>query len=676
MFGSTALDVAIGLAAVFLVMGLVSSAMLEVLAGHLRFRAKMLREATCELLDGSERNTRRLYRHPLITSLGGSSVSWVRLWRWVASRFGSKARYEEDDSYPSYIPPATISAALLDLITPTSKTGRFINFWSVRATLNGSTGQIQGLTPPKISLQTDSGLRKTLLILLERAEATTVDGPQLDERRLANLRQQIETWYDQSMERLSGEYKRKTQYWLLAIAMVAALVANIDTLAIARGLNASPALRQAMVQFAGEMTTGEAPASPTFRPTTRPATTAPTTQAWDTKVKELAAVGLPLGWPETATITDVIKPEKLLGIAITGLAASLGAPFWFDLLCKMVNLRATGKRIAPETGTSAEPERTGDETKQGEAATQAPAAANAAPGGAVAVAASLPPSLPADYWEADARARDFVDFKPLAIGLQLANATNLARASLLVYRNERAALPFIDRFWPFTGRMSFDRNGTQCLLAWDDNKVVVAFRGTELTDLRDIVADAKFSLVPAMAGGTLLAMGRVHAGFLGALEQVRAELDAALAGLPPTASPRAIWITGHSLGAALATLYAAWLNRPGSSLATQQLITFGSPRVGDTRFAGYVEKLLTDRVFRFVNHEDAVTRVPCRLVGYAHVGATLYFEASGQLDQTDAGWIRFLNTVIDAQASFRDLATTSVKDHAMEIYVRKLENLT
>ena len=146
---------------------------------------------------------------------------------------------------------------------------------------------------------------------------------------------------------------------------------------------------------------------------------------------------------------------------------------------------------------------------------------------------------------------------------------------------------------------TFDRGGSQALMAWDGPPAVLAFRGTEADDPTDIIDDALFLPEPWPAGGN------VHMGFAGAFERIWPEIEPQLAGAGP------ILFTGHSLGAALATLAASRQSCAG-------LLTYGSPRVGDRDFG---QALAGQRIRRFVNCCDLVCRVPpepCRHVGELH----------------------------------------------------------
>ena len=174
--------------------------------------------------------------------------------------------------------------------------------------------------------------------------------------------------------------------------------------------------------------------------------------------------------------------------------------------------------------------------------------------------------------------------------------------------------------------VGYARGGTQAFVAHDQaNKItLVAFRGTEPDDPSDLFADANFLLTDwADAAGNR--SGQVHTGFAKASHEKidEAEIFRTLKNLiDPVINSHRILLTGHSLGAALATLMASWL--PGA-----HLYTFGSPRVGDAAFAQSLKNPVMTRV---VNCCDLVTRVPPESgfgFDYQHVGAFAYIDRNG-----------------------------------------------
>jgi hypothetical protein len=154
-----------------------------------------------------------------------------------------------------------------------------------------------------------------------------------------------------------------------------------------------------------------------------------------------------------------------------------------------------------------------------------------------------------------------------------------------------------------------DEQGTQVLVARDSRRAIVAFRGTD--DPRALLSDLN---LPPVQWGTA---GRVHRGFADYLGHVRARLAAII----KDQTGRELVFTGHSLGAAAATLAAnVW---PESTL-----FAFGSPRVGDVAFAATITP---GRVQRFVDCCDIVCRVPPEEFGYVHVGGVLYLTHDRRL---------------------------------------------
>ena len=153
----------------------------------------------------------------------------------------------------------------------------------------------------------------------------------------------------------------------------------------------------------------------------------------------------------------------------------------------------------------------------------------------------------------------------------------------------------------------FSQGSTQCYVASNDRVAFVTFRGTEINHMEDALVDAEFKLM-AWDGE-----GRVHLEFLGALDAVRQPLQTHLA----TLRGRSCFFTGHSLGAALATLAARrWKSLRGEVTG---VYTIGSPRIGDHAFAGF-DTVLAGQSFRYVNGADGVTEVPPSAAGYEHVG--------------------------------------------------------
>jgi hypothetical protein len=228
-----------------------------------------------------------------------------------------------------------------------------------------------------------------------------------------------------------------------------------------------------------------------------------------------------------------------------------------------------------------------------------------------------PPYLEHAYFQG----HDLLPFQADAASFSLANAWWLAEASTLAYADEAFAVEWFKKAG-FDDVRFFDQRSTQCFVASNREFVVVAFRGSEVwrrrgkTDLRvaaaDLMTNADFWLTDWPNGG------KVHRGFKNALDEVWEDLFACLTALQR--GERKIWMTGHSLGAALATLAA---DRFGE---VQGVYTYGSPRVGNLRF----KKNYSNRIYRFVNGSDIVAQIPPEGF-YVHVGEPRFIDREGTI---------------------------------------------
>ncbi|HMG46877.1 MAG TPA: lipase family protein [Allosphingosinicella sp.] len=173
--------------------------------------------------------------------------------------------------------------------------------------------------------------------------------------------------------------------------------------------------------------------------------------------------------------------------------------------------------------------------------------------------------------------------------------------------------------------------GTQGFGTTAGDTAYVAFRGTEIDQIKDIGAD--LNALPAHWGGE----GFVHRGFLDAYESVREKVDNWVAGVAKTH----LVVTGHSLGAAVATLMAARHDQA-------QLVTFGSPRVGSQAFA---DRLAHQTVRRYVDCVDAVPDVP-PAIGYVHVREMIYIDRDGSVRAQPPGTLARLQEGLLARLAY------------------------
>lgn len=207
-----------------------------------------------------------------------------------------------------------------------------------------------------------------------------------------------------------------------------------------------------------------------------------------------------------------------------------------------------------------------------------------------------------------------------------------------------------------------NKSGTQAYFLWNDTDVIIVCRGTQPTELADIASDIKFALVPSSAG-----IGLVHRGFKHSVDLIWDDLVALLDKYSPG---RKVWCTGHSLGAAMATLIATRCCRM-DGLPDPVLFTYGSPRVGDKIYARLMDGLGLEH-HRWVNNEDIVTRNP--LPPYFHYGTLHYFDHNGNLASLTR-WQTFKDRVKGFWTGIKKGKVNFFVNHLMQNYLTNLRNL-
>lgn len=393
------LDVVIGLCFMYLMLSLVCSGINELISWVLSLRANTLyagiqtlpAEPTLRKATGAPSHAslhEALYAHPLIRSL---------------SPQGLLSRLLRNRAKPSYIPSQSVVLALLDTIGEQTIDPRHVaaGIDAVIAELNRANVDIPSdLTDTLRSLRAEgsqavrgvaaqalgdrllhtvqalpsSPPRDTLLTLLQQHQ--TLDGVRLlianmpdgsalkrqlrllvDDQvtTVREFRKRMEVWFDSSMDRVSGVYKRRMQLVSLFVGLVVAVGGGVDTVVVGDALYRNPQLRDSLVAHATQSVQKEQP-SPQLT-TSSP----PQVNGSLERISQAAGAldGLPIGLRYLSQQRSKIDPSlsdgglqywllRTLGMLFTALALSFGAPFWFDLLSKLINIRTAGPR--PERG--------------------------------------------------------------------------------------------------------------------------------------------------------------------------------------------------------------------------------------------------------------------------------------------------------------------------------------
>jgi triacylglycerol lipase len=254
---------------------------------------------------------------------------------------------------------------------------------------------------------------------------------------------------------------------------------------------------------------------------------------------------------------------------------------------------------------------------------------------------------------------------PFSTSFDIGNAIALVRASKLSYEEPGLIETTALREWEYHRFQFVDAGGTQVFLAANDDCVLVCFRGTEVSQIEDWITDTRMELVAGPMNGM------VHAGFYDALSKVWQVVDESLRRLDPLGN-KAIFLTGHSLGAALATLAAARWHDIGRHV--NAIYTFGQPRTGDHAFARNFNFAFMPTTYRVVNQNDLVTRIPPRSFGYSHLGTFKYLTSDRQLVSDIQWWQRFLDGWKVAMENVLHWAQDGVEDHRVCQYRSLLES--
>jgi hypothetical protein len=318
MFGLQMLDVMIGLVFIYVLLALVCTVANEIIAGILDSRTKNLRLGINNLL--GEIPVTMMQR---VRAYVRSSPAALNQQKSLVEEFYSHPLIKtlsEDGTPPSYIPPATFALSLLDMFAPAKGEGE-------RKVEEFAAGV-------KDRLKEYPHIQRTLLILIDESG-----------NDMGKLKSNLEGLFNNAMERVSGWYKKKTQIPLLLLAMFFCILSNADSIRIAKNIYNDGALRSAMVAQAEDYARKAQPL-----PAEKGAATTP---ELDNTVAEIRKLGIRFGWDNEEwqlLRNDWQKkdgpkewPFRVVGYLITALAVSLGAPFWFDMLNKMVSIRAVGK---------------------------------------------------------------------------------------------------------------------------------------------------------------------------------------------------------------------------------------------------------------------------------------------------------------------------------------------
>lgn len=281
MFGSTVLEVAIGLTLCYGTLALIVSTLQEALASAFRLRANTLLDGIKSMLNDPNFSAlaQLVYAHPLVNPHGDGTVNSQRALR----------------ARPSYIESKHFAIALVDSIQQVPG-----NFTRLGA---------------DIAAVKDPQVRRALQALYQRAGGD-----------MQQFQQSVAGWFDSAMERVSGAYKRRSLLMSLLLSLLLTIMFNIDSIHLFQALWQQPALTAHIKAVPG---------------------------GFDRAAFE-AMWALPIGW---TSFPPQLNSDFLLRIAgwlVTASTALFGAPFWFDILQRAMQMRGTGSTPEEHKRTQAE----------------------------------------------------------------------------------------------------------------------------------------------------------------------------------------------------------------------------------------------------------------------------------------------------------------------------------
>lgn len=336
MFGSSILEVAIGLSLMYLLFSLIVTSTMEIISQVLKMRSKTLRQGIENLLnEGGEGLAKKFFEHPLVYAFYKERVQ------------------DSGKASMSYIPSDIFAKTVVDLLCKEK----------------AAEGAVK---------KNMESLKKALMDHQDLAFVRAISGL-IDEKEqsLDKAMKNIASWYDHSMERVSGWYKQKAQKVILLVSVIIVGILDADSIKIAHSLMSNEALRSSIVLEAQAISTkytkdsvGSAAGGDSSKIAheildqtdmmqigfgldeyKKDVESYNKQKALSQKKPDQDGGSRPAGSSSKISFNFILL--KILGLAATVLSISLGAPFWFEVLAKIVNIRSTGQKPGSGNGKEA-----------------------------------------------------------------------------------------------------------------------------------------------------------------------------------------------------------------------------------------------------------------------------------------------------------------------------------
>ncbi|MEH2349060.1 MAG: hypothetical protein V7K55_13805 [Nostoc sp.] len=370
-------DITLGLVFIYLILSLLASEIQELITTLLQWRAKHLKLSIELLLSGGSETDKSdiinaiklvqiLYNDPLINTLNQQTKGKVeKHFRRLTRNPDEKVL--EKESGPSYLPSETFAITLLDTLKipqlinyvkhPSEETRTNLHlilasYKELKKGINDPTSasytkiqEVYGDIDQKfvdfinneLPDEVPDSLIKSLAVIAQRSRIKVGD---LTEE-INQFKNEVETWFDRSMDRASGVYKRNAKGVAILIGISVAFLTNTDTFHLVKRLSEDSVIRSTIAQSASQRI--DYINDPAARRDIE---------------KLLGNASIPIGWQNINQQFELLDTTKsnlvyirisqviklICGWVVSGFAIAMGAPFWFDILNKVINVRNSGPK--------------------------------------------------------------------------------------------------------------------------------------------------------------------------------------------------------------------------------------------------------------------------------------------------------------------------------------------
>jgi hypothetical protein len=325
------LDTALSLILIFFIFSIIAYIVQEIVAINLNYRGNVLWNSLAQLLDKTKTTGRDFGNKPVAKDLAKNTDDFF-------SKPEINSLKKNLTKLPSYIPAANFALAMMSMASskmktdPVKKDNLFDNV--------------------KLGLEKYTATDGDIFEVMKDLAASSTD--------IKELQKKIEDWYNDYMDRVTGWYKSHTTITIRLIAIGITLFFNVNVIKLTKEIFINSQLRGTLAGMASNIGQNQQLLNKYENTTARIDSLNATGSklSIDTLYNKLNITGLPLGWNGSSMDQVFIKDDTgqsitnifflLIGWGIAAGCISMGAPFWFDMLVKLVNVRRSG--LTPETG--------------------------------------------------------------------------------------------------------------------------------------------------------------------------------------------------------------------------------------------------------------------------------------------------------------------------------------